>query len=253
MLPNSEQRFSRSTSEVIMCNKRDCARCGQTTADSADWYDDLCPSCADETDGFWVCVVCGRRGLFEDMAGDGARKPVCCGAACEHEDFDGPEAVDNDRKPSARPPAYVRQFQLVVPTYYGTAQAMFEMEKEEFDDPYAPVLIHEADGVRVVLGTHDYNDMDKPDIQIERRPNGWAIFLHPLGGGDPSGYVYFLDDGRSYVVPEGPSNSTPPIEYLERIEQLPDLDQPKSNVGQDFVDKDADRPQHVIESATPED
>ena len=38
-------------------------------------------------------------------------------------------------------------------------------------------------------------------VQVERRPNGWAIFLHPIGGGDPSGYVYFLDDGRSFVLP----------------------------------------------------
>ena len=39
-----------------------------------------------------------------------------------------------------------------------------------------------------------------PDIQIKRRRNGWMLFLHPVGGSDPSGYVFFLDDGRSLVV-----------------------------------------------------
>jgi len=33
------------------------------------------------------------------------------------------------------------------------------------------------------------------------RPHGWAIFLHPAGSGDSSAVVYFLDDGRSYVMP----------------------------------------------------
>src|SRR5207253_4915079 len=73
--------------------------------------------------------------------------------------------------------------------------------KPEFGEPYVPIVIRSADGVRIVLGSHDYFDGDAADIQIERRPGGWAIFLHPWGGGDPSGYVYFLDDGRSFVVP----------------------------------------------------
>lgn len=81
--------------------------------------------------------------------------------------------------------------------------------------------------MRVVLGTHDFEDMDKPDIQIERRPNGWAIFLHPIGGGDPSGLVYFLDDGRSYLVPDGlglPGSEG--IRIVEFNEEIPLIDDP---------------------------
>jgi hypothetical protein len=88
------------------------------------------------------------------------------------------------------------------------------------------VLIREADGVRIVLGTHDYEDYEKPDIYIERRPNGWAIFLHPLGGSDPSGFVYFLDDGRSFLAKEFGLGPTPAIEVLEADHKLRELDCP---------------------------
>jgi hypothetical protein len=108
------------------------------------------------------------------------------------------------------------QLKVHVPTYYGGAfeKEVAEGEKPEFGDPYVPVLAREADGVRIVLGSHDYFDMSKPDIQIERRPNGWAIFLHPEAGGDASGFLYFLDDGRSFVSPE--NATTPAVEMLEQ-------------------------------------
>jgi hypothetical protein len=57
--------------------------------------------------------------------------------------------------------------------------------------------------------------MSKPDIQIERHPNGWKIFLHPLGGSDASGFVYFVDDGRSYLLREFGCGPTPQIRVLE--------------------------------------
>lgn len=59
-----------------------------------------------------------------------------------------------------------------------------------------------SDGLRIVLGTDDVHDYEAPDVLIERRTNGWAIFLHPIGGSDPSGYIYMLDDGRSFVEPQ---------------------------------------------------
>jgi hypothetical protein len=98
----------------------------------------------------------------------------------------------------------MQELKLLVPTYNGKA---FESQVSagklhEFGVPRVPVLIREADGVRIVLGTHDYEENGAPDIQIERRPKGWAFFLHPRGAGDPSGFVYFLDDGRSFVVKE---------------------------------------------------
>ncbi len=96
----------------------------------------------------------------------------------------------------------LEECRLWVPTYFGRAYCVRGVDGEDFDNPYVQVLVHQAEGVRIVLGSHDCKDLNVPDIQIERRPNGWAIFLHPVGGGDPSGYVYFLDDGRSLLLKE---------------------------------------------------
>jgi hypothetical protein len=118
----------------------------------------------------------------------------------------------------------MEQFEMLVPTYYGMMHAKADphQDNEDFGDPIVPVLIRHAEGVRVVLGTHDFEDMEKPDIQIERRPQGWAIFLHPVGGGDATGFVYFLDDGRSYLVPDGLASET--IHIVEFTEQVPLID-----------------------------
>jgi hypothetical protein len=120
--------------------------------------------------------------------------------------------------------AELKRLELAVPTYYGSVAE--ELAKElglpEFGEPFMPVLVHEAEGVRIILGTHDYDDLRKPDIQIERRPNGWAIFLHPDAGGDASGFVYFLDDGRSFVLPENGPNA---IEMLDRQDEPPEIDE----------------------------
>jgi hypothetical protein len=112
------------------------------------------------------------------------------------------------------------------PTYYGSAKSAdgAPVTQDEFDAPEVPVLVHSADGVRLVLGSHDYEDMSWPDLQVERRPKGWAIFLHPLGGGDPSGYVYFLDDGRSFVMPESAFGATPPIELMHHSDDFNEID-----------------------------
>jgi hypothetical protein len=125
----------------------------------------------------------------------------------------------------------MRELRLHVPTYnadafVGDAAAN---TKPEFGEPYVPVLIRRADGVRILLGTHDYLDMHAPDIQVERRPSGWAIFLHPLGGGDPSGHIYLLDDGRSFVVPESNLGTTPPIQLLTWDATLAEVDRRSSD------------------------
>ncbi len=117
---------------------------------------------------------------------------------------------------------------LRVPTYYGSIpeQQPLLASKEEFDSPFVPVIVRSADGVRLVLGSHDHEDLRFPDIQLERRPGGWAIFLHPVGGGDPSGYVYFLDDGRSFLVPESGLGSTAPIVLCESEDTITALHDP---------------------------
>ncbi len=112
---------------------------------------------------------------------------------------------------------------LMVPTYNGRWLDGSEIELADFDEPSVPVLVHQADGVRVVLGTHDH-DYEKPDIQIERRHNGWMIFLHPLGCSDASGYVVFLDDGRSFISKENGYGPTEPIEMVEHDDAIAELD-----------------------------
>lgn len=133
--------------------------------------------------------------------------------------------MERERQPS--------ELKLIVPTYNANAFAdeIAAGKMQEFDAPFVPVLVRRAAGVRVVLGTHDFDDQSKPDIQIERRPNGWAIFLHPIGGGDPSGCVYFVDDGRSIVRRESSVGSTPQLvlrEWDEPVDEVDTLDEPNA-------------------------
>jgi len=117
------------------------------------------------------------------------------------------------------------ELKLVVPTYnYQLFRRQVDQgEIPEFGAPEVPVLIREAAGVRSVLGTHDYENLEKHDIQIERHPNGWMIFLHPCPCGDPCGYVYFLDDGRSILVKEANECPTQAIEVLNSDASIPEI------------------------------
>lgn len=87
---------------------------------------------------------------------------------------------------------------IQVPTYFGNADAF---GKEEFDVPEVPVTLVNTAGARLILGTTNPQDMDFPDIQVERRPGGWCVFIN-LAGGDSAGFVYMLDDGRVLFQPE---------------------------------------------------
>jgi hypothetical protein len=139
----------------------------------------------------------------------------------------------------------VKKLKLQVPTYnrnfYG--QEVERGELPDFGDPHLPVLVHESEGVRIILGTHDIDDMTKPDILIEGQPNGWAIFLHPLGGSDPSGCVFFLDDGRSFLVKECPE-PTPEIEILDAGSEIPEIDGPSQ------IDQNIETGRHVVVNKT---
>jgi hypothetical protein len=104
---------------------------------------------------------------------------------------------------------------LTVPTYIGH-QVGLPLPSMEYAEPKAALVAYEDRGVRVVLGSHDPED-PMPDVQIERRPNGWAIFLHPLGGSDPCAHVYFHDDGRSWLLKE----QVGPTPELIEVEDLP--------------------------------
>ena len=85
--------------------------------------------------------------------------------------------------------------ELNVPTYVGEQQ---RATRADYAEPHVPVLVYEDRGVRIVLGTHERQAL-APDMQIERRPHGWAIFLNPMPGSDPSALVYFHDDRRSWI------------------------------------------------------
>jgi hypothetical protein len=90
-------------------------------------------------------------------------------------------------------------WKLAVPTYVASQPHEEETDWPDFAEPNVPVVVHEAEGLRVVMGTHDWKDNDKPDIQIERRPHGWAMFINP-GAGDAVAYLYILDNGETYLV-----------------------------------------------------
>ena len=111
---------------------------------------------------------------------------------------------------------------MEIPTFYvhGQEQHAASSEEPEFGSPLVDVSIYRQDGVRIVLHTPNMDDDDQPDIHIERRPRGWAIFLHPEGSNDPSGFVYFLDDGRSFIVPSG----LQPIVTLKWNGDIPEVD-----------------------------
>jgi hypothetical protein len=120
----------------------------------------------------------------------------------------------------------MNDLKLHVPTYNGRyfAEEVESGRMPEYGVPKLPILIRAAEGIRIVLGTDDYFDKDAPDVQIERQPNGWVLFLHPTSGCDPCGYVYMLDDGRSFLEKESGLGPTEVIKVLEPGDELPEID-----------------------------
>ncbi|MCI0640762.1 MAG: hypothetical protein L0Y70_16945 [Gemmataceae bacterium] len=112
-------------------------------------------------------------------------------------------------------------WKMSVPTYVGAQPHEEKVDWPDFAQPMVPVLVHEFEGVRVIMGSHDRINQDQPDLQIERRPHGWAIFIHP-NGGDPVACIYILDNGRTFLIPE---KYTEPS--LETVDDIPaELDAP---------------------------
>jgi hypothetical protein len=118
---------------------------------------------------------------------------------------------------------------VYVPTYYTRVvdPKLGVRAYQEFDEPRIPIVVGFADDLRIVLGSHNPVDANMPNLKIERWPGGWIILLYPLGGEDPSGHVYFLDSGRSFIVPESPLGSTPPIILRHHETEIPEIDRPK--------------------------
>ena len=107
------------------------------------------------------------------------------------------------------------RLELTVPTYVGHRPSC-----TDYAEPHVPLVAYEDRGLRIVLGSHDPDEL-KADVQIERRPNGWAIFLHPLGGRDPCALVYFHDNGRSWLTKE---LAGPTPELIECDDLPPEID-----------------------------
>lgn len=95
-------------------------------------------------------------------------------------------------------------FQVRIPTFNGhfISDELEADQVREYGDPYVPVTVYKQAGIRVVLGTHNpEEDSHAPDLLIERQPHMWAVFIHPEGD-DPSCYIYILDNGQTYIVPD---------------------------------------------------
>lgn len=74
------------------------------------------------------------------------------------------------------------------------------IDAEGHTEPRVRVTVSYEQGVRLRLGGTD----DSPDVLIERRRNGWLVAITADGHiGDTAGLVYILDDGQSFVVPDG--------------------------------------------------
>ena len=115
------------------------------------------------------------------------------------------------------------EMKLLIPTYNGNLfpDQVETGQIEEYGDPEVPVTAYREAGLRIVLGTHDpEEDSEKPDLLIERQPNAWAVFIHP-DGGDPSAYIYIVDDGRTFLFPEFCPGS--PTEIVHELDQVPGL------------------------------
>jgi hypothetical protein len=124
------------------------------------------------------------------------------------------------------------ELKLQVPTYNGNRfpEDVEAGRIKEYGEPLVPVAIYEEAGLRVVMGTHEYdNDPRKPDIVIERQPAAWAIFLHP-DAGDESAYLYIHDNGHTYLVPEHYYPSVPPFSVVDRLRDIPGLCAPADDL-----------------------
>src|SRR5262249_13774896 len=86
-------------------------------------------------------------------------------------------------------------WRMNVPTYLASQ----DLNGPDFGESHVPVLIGEAEGIRLLLGADDWNDYEKRNIQIERRPRGWMIFVRH-NAGDAVGFFILMDDGRTFYV-----------------------------------------------------
>lgn len=116
------------------------------------------------------------------------------------------------------------RYQPLIPTYNANLYARETEEGilPEFGAPHVAVLVEQVDGLRIVLGSHKSADQETPTIHVERQPNGWAIFLHPLGdAGDSVGVMYFHDNGSCFLVRDNMRNLAYEIRIVNGAQDIP--------------------------------
>jgi hypothetical protein len=120
----------------------------------------------------------------------------------------------------------MQQLKLFAPTYYASLfpDDVAAERKPEFGDPHVPILAASAEGARLILGSHDFYCSEKPDIQVERHPNGWMIFLMPCAGCDACGYIYFHDDGRTFLRRERGADPANALQIIPPGDPVPGFD-----------------------------
>ena len=125
----------------------------------------------------------------------------------------------------------MRELRLRVPTYnYQLHPGEVDQgTMPEFGPSLSAVVAYRDMGIRVVLGSSDRADLRSPDVQIERQPHGWAVFIHPLGGSDPAACVYMRDDGQSFIVPAYPYGPTPELVILPPGSDVPGFDDARAS------------------------
>jgi hypothetical protein len=83
MLPKSVQRgFMMPMKHASMGkdNRKSCARCHRICTFLGDWFDALCPLCADDAEVEWVRPNCSNPRDFEAMNASGTQNPIYCGS-----------------------------------------------------------------------------------------------------------------------------------------------------------------------------
>jgi hypothetical protein len=119
-------------------------------------------------------------------------------------------------EPVTCPTGQPSDWRLSVPTYYGAKD-----RDVVFAEPNVPVQVNKAKGIRIVLGAHDFDDSPKPVVRVERRPHGWAVYIH-RDAADPIACILILDNGKTLLLPDPVAD--PQLEFFN--DMPPSLDLP---------------------------
>jgi hypothetical protein len=89
-----------------------------------------------------------------------------------------------------------------------------------YGKPITKIRAVSRGNLTLVLGGESANDLNAPDLCIERHPGGWTLQLTGQRGGDPAGHVCFMDDGRVRFMIEEVGAGSPGMEQIEQFEEI---------------------------------